>query len=137
MNSGYFEGGSELVGDTQPVNQKATLSYVQQLNIKLYLNLLKIEEKLKDELFFSDILSIVMAGYINFTVSFVLFFKSPERDNEWLTWVMGFICYVLVPGLIFYIGSRDDQTLCNPEFKQRFKVLYSGLRRQTKLQLHY
>jgi hypothetical protein len=73
-----------------------------------------------------------IVSYASCTIAFFLFFKSPEREHGWLTYLIGLICYISLPGLVRYIATRDKEKLGNPELEDKYGVLYTGLKRETQ-----
>ena len=89
-------------------------------------------QKLKSELFFNDIFSIVFEGYFGILLCCYLNFAAPLDNinnnftNRFMSLAFMSILVLFVPGTLLYILSRPNKDLSEKEFKMVWAQSYSN-----------
>jgi len=123
------------------------------LKLLLYLILLPISlvsprlkplvEKVKEGLFFRELLALLIEAYLEMLISTYLQFKAPLRttNGELSAVVTGYICIVLIlvflPIACIWILSQPIERIKDDQFKNTWEDLYSGLRTRSKWEIGY
>ena len=93
----------------------------------------KLRSKYSKSLFFSEILSIVMEGYIEFLIaqylnlSLPLDSKTGEVISLIFTFSTMFLTWIFVPVVIFWTMAQSEDTLREKSFQEKWGPIYEGL----------
>jgi hypothetical protein len=85
---------------------------------------------LKNNLFFKEILILILEGYIEFLIAHYLnmhlLIKNTVGDLFAILFTFStmFLCYIFVPGAIIYVIIKDVEVLNEINFKKRWGALY-------------
>jgi len=100
-------------------------------------------DKLQKKLFFSQILQIMVGGFIPLSISVFLNLSQPlettfgERFGTLVTWISASLLCVLLPLALLMILVVPKSWLESPGFKQRWGTLYGNVRIESRLQRSY
>ena len=91
--------------------------------------------KLRDDLFFGDILHIFKEGYMEFLIStlmLILFAPKESIDDKPYMVVLAYICLaitvILIPSISIWILSKKNlESISTPKFTRRWGVLIDGV----------
>lgn len=76
------------------------------------------------QLFYLEILVILLEGYLEFVIAFFLQINSDESQYYWISIIIGAVIFFLLPILILYIATRKKECLEHEHIKDRFEVFY-------------
>ena len=100
--------------------------------------------KMKNQLFFSHILMILLEGYMEYVISFRLVLEMPEKsvDNTELTFYINILSMIismfLMPGIFIWLLFKSEFELRKRKtFRRKWQSLYEDLRPNSKAALFF
>ena len=103
--------------------------------------------KLKQKLFFGEILMILLEGYLDFVISFYMYIDydpfyvslSSERDelSEFAKYTIMILIFVVAPVSIIFVISHDTKELKSQVFQRDYGTIYKEFRHHSKLQIGF
>ena len=95
--------------------------------VKAHLKCISYRKDLYEQLFFSELIVMVIEGYLDFVISFFLQVYSDQQDQwfYWLSILVGFFLYLLIPIFVIWVARKPQEVLESDGFKQRYGAMYS------------
>lgn len=81
-----------------------------------------------DQIFYSEIILLVIEGYMEFVVSFYLQVTSEQAEWYWFSAILGILLFILFPGLIIWVARKGKDILLSQIFKTKWGALYFELK---------
>jgi hypothetical protein len=115
--------------------------------VKLYVRMrnkgIEYKQKLRDQLFYGELILIsiesyielLIAGYLN--VKYKLNSTGGERMAIWVSYYCLIMCLVAMPLLSIYILTRDIELFHDERFEIKFGAFWEGIRKDSKAELGY
>lgn len=78
------------------------------MSVKAHISCLKLRKKIYDQVFYGEIIVLIIEGYLEFVIAFFLQVYS-DQMSEWYYWLsvlVGFILYGLIPALIVWVSRN-------------------------------
>ena len=88
-------------------------------------------QKLKSQLFFSEVILIFIEGYIEFLIVLNLHNLRPDEaatTDKLIVWVIGLISVGFLPTILTWTGLQKASRFKEPEFQERWGALFEGIR---------
>ena len=99
----------------------------------------KFYEKIKQNMFFNEILIIIIEGYIEFLFAGILIFQVPENNQDNNIVLIGIgslyliVCIVVIPIIFIWILHQKLEFLKSEEFEKRWGALIENIRLNCKI----
>ena len=99
-------------------------------------------ERMKANLFFSEIIAIMLEGYLEFLIACSLNLQAPlysmsgEVFSTILGFLLGFIAFLALPGVLIWLQTKNLEHR-SKDFDRKWSGFYEGLRPSSKSSLAF
>ena len=100
-------------------------------------------DKMRDKLFFQELILISIEGYIEFVIMVYIYIDKidPMEFPFWAAFTVVYnilVCGIVLPGAFLYLYTRPLDTIKDdPEFQSKWKSLFDGKRTNEKPQVMF